>query len=266
MRQLDSQEIKQVILDILSVFAEYCDEHGLRYYLCGGTLLGAVRHKGFIPWDDDVDLLMPRPDYDRLHELVKSEPICDHYQLISITAGNSFWPFAKLIDTRTHTDNTYNTNDQWLWIDIFPMDGLPADEKESAKVLSIAAPMKKWFTRSNAKFGEGRTVFKKITKIPMILFLKIINPKTFGRKLDRIARRYSFDDSEFVGGIAWSLGPKERMKKEEYISAVDMEFCGRLFHVPECWDYYLHSIYGDYMQLPPEDQRVNHEFVAFIDE
>ena len=179
--------------------------------------------------------------------------------------GNSFWPFAKIIDTRTYVKNEYSNVDQHLWIDIFPMDGLPDDKEESDILLSKAEPLKKWINRCSATIGKGKGFVRSIVKIPMILFLRMYTPERFGRKLDKLAHQYDFDKQEYIGGVACSLGPNERMKKKEYLPYNDVEFCGKKFHAPACWKFYLTQIYGDYMQLPPESKRINHEFDAYIE-
>lgn len=182
-----------------------------------------------------------------------------------LSMGNSFWPFAKIIDTRTYVKNEYSNVDQHLWIDIFPMDGLPDDKEESDILLSKAEPLKKWINRCSATIGKGKGFVRSIVKIPMILFLRMYTPERFGRKLDKLAHQYDFDKQEYIGGVAWSLGPNERMKKKEYLPYNDVEFCGKKFHAPACWKFYLTQIYGDYMQLPPESKRINHEFDAYIE-
>lgn len=263
--KLTIEDIHSVTLELIEKLIQICDAIGINYYVAYGSLIGVVRHKGFIPWDDDVDLLMPRPDFDKLHDLLRKGNIRPYYKLISLQMGNSFWPFAKIIDTRTYVKNEYSNVDQHLWIDIFPMDGLPDDKEESDILLSKAEPLKKWINRCSATIGKGKGFVRSIVKIPMILFLRMYTPERFGRKLDKLAHQYDFDKQEYIGGVAWSLGPNERMKKKEYLPYNDVEFCGKKFHAPACWKFYLTQIYGDYMQLPPESKRINHEFDAYIE-
>ena len=267
MKQLSEQEIKDGVFEILCDFAEFCDENGLRYYLSGGTLLGAIRHKGFIPWDDDVDMLMPRPDFDRLHTILKTKSIKPYYKLIGYNANDGYYPFAKIIDLRTKVINEYSTVDNNLWIDIFPMDGLPDDKAASDEILSFAAGHKIDFIRAYARIGKGKNFIRMLGKIPVKLYLRLYGIKKIAKKIDSLSREIPFEESEYVGGIAWSLGPKERMRREDYVPYYDVEFNGKLFHAPACWETYLKQVFGDYMKLPPEDQRVGHNnIVYYLDE
>ena len=263
MRELTENEIREELFQILCDFIDYCDGHGLRYCLCAGTMLGAARHKGFIPWDDDIDVYMPRPDFDRFHELFQTEPVGRQYKLIGINAGEGFWPFAKMINTRIAVENPYTTTDRNLWVDIFPMDGLPEDEKESERILAQSLPCRKKIDRCNAKIGAGKNKLRAILKIPMILFYKAVGAEHYGKKLDKLARGYDFESSEYIGEIVWSLGAKERMKKESFLPFSEVEFHGRLVNAPGEWDAYLRTLYGNYMELPPEEKRIRHGFLAY---
>lgn len=266
MKQLSSCEIKEYIFAILCEFAQFCDDNGIRYYLSGGTMLGAIRHKGFIPWDDDIDVLVPRPDFDRLHKLLKEKSIKPYYRLEGYTAGIGYYPFAKLVDTRTKVINEYSSVDNHLWIDIFPMDGLPDDIESSDEALRFATPLKINYNRAYAKIGKGKNLFRTLGKIPLKIYLNAFGLKNTTKKIDALARKYPFEESEYVAGIAWSVGPKERMRREDYVPVVDVEFNGKMFHAPACWDTYLKQMFGDYMTLPPEDQRINHSNIVYIEE
>ncbi len=264
MRQLDSDEIKKYTFNILCDFAEFCDKNGIRYYLSGGTMLGAIRHKGFIPWDDDIDVLVPRPDFDRMHTILKETHVKPYYKLEGYNAGVGYYPFAKLVDVRTKVINEYSTVDNNLWIDIFPMDGLPDDIESCDEILSFASPLKINYNRAFAKVGKGKNIIRTIGKIPIKIYLNLFGLKKVTKKIDTLARKYPFEESEYVAGIAWSVGPRERMRREDYVPMVDVEFNGKLFHAPACWDTYLKQMFGDYMKLPPEDQRINHSNIVYI--
>ena len=263
MKRMTNQEIREIIFSMLLKLAEYCDKKGLRYYLCAGTLLGAVRHRDFIPWDDDVDIFMPRPDYMRLHSLLKEEYIETYYQLRSNIMGNSVIPFAKIVDTRTVAVTKFNNLDNVLWIDIFPLDGAPSDEKQCRKLLEKAKRWRSLFSYSAANFGTGITKWKATAKLPLLLIAHMVGCEKCAERLSKIANTYKFDESDYIAEIVWTVGKQDRLKKSEYLEYVDLEFHGHMFHAPACWDRYLQNIYGDYMKLPQKSKRYSHCIEAY---
>ena len=163
-KQLSLDEIKQVELQILIEFRRICDALGLRYYLSGGTLLGAIRHKGFIPWDDDIDLAMPRSDFNKLIEFSRSYQN-DTYKFLFFSHSGTLLPYAKFMNVKTHIDAIYAEGDmqQHLWLDIMPMDGLPEDLNEVARIYKKAEYYRKIIGLCNAKLGEGKSAVKKLS-------------------------------------------------------------------------------------------------------
>ena len=136
MKQLTRKEVKQYLLNILVNFDQFCKQNDLTMYLCAGTLLGAVRHHGFIPWDDDIDVCMDRESYNRLVSIAKKDPVFDkYYKVIDFQFGDSNYPYIKIIDLRTKMSQQFgNDVADYLWIDVFPMDGLPDDEKQQKRL------------------------------------------------------------------------------------------------------------------------------------
>ena len=172
MKKLGLKEIQQRELEIFKKFVEICEQYGIRYYLAGGTLLGAARHKGFIPWDDDIDVNMPREDYETLLSHADEIGASGDYKLVAGELGNLNYPFAKIYDLHTNIRKLYDDDDteRNLWIDIFPMDGLPDDEKKVEDIFHRTLTARKMLRLKMARSGEGKTALKKALK-PLIKML-----------------------------------------------------------------------------------------------
>ncbi len=270
MRKIESDEIRQIQLQELLHLDSFCKEKGLRYWLCGGTLLGAVRHKGFIPWDDDIDVLMPREDFDRLLRYETEQDAGGTgtaegpYRFISWKSGRSVYPFLKLVDTRTVVkeymlDSRYPTS---VWIDIFPLDGMPDDEKVIRKKYKQMHRGQLIILTAYGEAEKGVSAFSRTVKKFLIPVLRRMNIRKVCDRMNEICREYPVGSSPYVGGILWGYGPQERMPKS-FLDPVPVEFEGHTFPAPACWDYYLTQLYGDYMTLPPEDKRERHDFEAW---
>lgn len=266
MRQLSLSEIKENELRILLELQKICTRHGLKLYLCGGTLLGAVRHQGFIPWDDDIDVCLPRRDFDRLTDFEDELP--DWLTMLSHKKGNYYRPFIKIIDKTTLVETEHkfvvDQNAKSIWIDVLPVDALPSDEKEVEKIYRRTKRLRQINSMSRAIIGKGESHFRAIVKIIPCLLARMIGSDYWLSQIDKLARRCKWEESDYVGIISMGLyGPAERMPKGEYEISTDVRFEGHVFQTMSCWDSYLANLYHDYMKLPPEEQRYTHEFKAF---
>lgn len=259
MNQIELDDIKQIEFDILVHFARQCEQNNLRYYLSAGTLLGAIRHKGFIPWDDDIDVMMPREDYERYFELFPSINDQPHLSLTSYRDKTSIYPFFKLVDNRTvvyeqYVDKKYCTG---VWVDIFPLDGTPNDEpfkahEKTHRLYDIIT------ADPSAGTSTARKIIKRVLK-PLFAHRDIYKEAA---KLDQTAASNPIIEGEPFGQVVWGYGPCEKMTYD-FIDAIDVEFEGEVFKAPRIYDAYLSALFGDYMTPPPESERIPHNFQAF---
>ena len=264
-RQLSLSEIKRIELDLLVEFDRMCNANGLYYTLCGGTLLGAIRHHGFIPWDDDIDVLMPRADYDKFLNMSSHAGLPEHIDIVSWKDGTSYYPFIKLLDKRTEIETKYVEDiSNKIWIDVFPIDGNPEDSQELNRVYKKSKFYRKILTTKVSKIGGGKSFLKRLIKPLVRLLLTPLSTSMLCKKIDAFAKSYDFEHSEYVGGIVWGYGPCERINKKAYMSPVKVVFEGLTFTAPSNYDEYLSGLYGNYMELPPEEKRLTHEIVAYM--
>ena len=263
MKKLTNEKLKQVELNLLIEIDKICREHGWRYSLGAGTLIGAIRHRGFIPWDDDIDIMMPRTDYDQLIAHINSHV----YDFGVITCENNKYYqdiFAKVYDKNTiiveSVGNTDLTN-LGVFVDIFPIEGLGENEKQAkhnakkGKLLHLiltCAGMKKYSKSTNL------SVLYEPIRFLVYCCTRNSNANRIANKLDCMYKKIDFDKSEYVGTTSGSFKERTVLKRKEYTEFCEVDFEGHKFLSIKAYDKYLKNCYGDYMVLPPEERRVSH--------
>lgn len=259
MREIESlQEIKKNEYAVLKYLDKVCREEKLRYWLAYGTLIGAVRHEGFIPWDDDIDVFMPRQDYIKFLSYMKKQD--GRYKLSCIeTVGRSYrYSYGKLHDSMTYVNEsvTQGNCENGIWVDIFPIDGLGDEKSKDTQFNRIYENSKRInFFHTLNKYGlKGK-------------ILKLIGRTNINRYLNWTSGRHTFDESKYVAVLTTVIIPPYKptiWKREWFDKTVEMHFENGKFFVPGEYDKILKSVYGNYMELPPEDERVQgHSFKAY---
>ena len=252
------QQIKDCLLKLLDKVVAVCDEHGLRYYLAGGSVLGAIRHKGFIPWDDDIDIYLFREDYEKIQKLPTSV-WGDEFRLAFYTnTPNYTYDFIKIELTNTSVIERYHPNYHGgVFLDIFPLDFVPNDLEKRQQQLSKVKPLTKDYVDAFIKNDCD------CSSLWEVIALKLL-------RLRNRDKHVLYQWEEIVGlknvaelnDIVDFHSPwMHRPMPFEYISdGVEVEFEGKYYRVPSNYDAYLKHVYGDYMQLPPVEKRVGHSF------
>ena len=261
MRLLNLDEIKKMELGILLHIADFCNRNNIRYYLFYGTLLGAIRHKGFIPWDDDIDIVMPRPDYEKFILLYENE---NHYCLKKPGDEDYYYEFAKIFDDRTvvYEDVTNNTADG-IWVDIFPLDGLSKSDKIQNGLLYFLQRSR--VASVYASPPPTRIFYKPFVYLYWKL-CRLIGSRYFILRITKLSQKYKFDESQYVG-FAPSVHSKNKfLLRAWFDSAIDVLFEGEMFNAPKEWNECLKSLYGDYMKLPSEENRIQHRVNVYFKE
>lgn len=259
-KEIDIKELREIQLGILDMIHAFCMERGIRYSLGGGTLLGAVRHKGYIPWDDDVDIMMPRPDYDRF--LMEFDGMYPHLRIQNaFTDPKYILPFSKVIDDRTILEERVSENEtrkSGVFIDVFPVDGLPPENE-------LARFCKRWtyIRRPMIYTSQADDSFVRFPFLKSVCRLFINHGKAVERA-EKFISSIDFKTALYAGAISGRYGQKEHMHADVFRNYSEIAFEGRVYKCISAFDAYLKKHYGDYMQLPPEEMRVRaHDFRAW---
>ena len=252
------KELKLMLIEMMKWFHEFCYENNLRYYALGGTMLGAMRHNGFIPWDDDIDVGMPRKDYEKLATLLqKSNQKRYILETPKTKAKDYYYQFSKLYDTNTTLiENTKYKIKRGIYLDIFPLDGVGNNLKESRIYAEKIYKLDNLLMLKTSGFRKGRSLYKNLA---IFLFRFIpINSKNILHKLIKKCAEKDFDEYLYIGNLmgAWrfkEVMPRKYMGNPKLYKFENIEIFG-----VEDAEAYLTSLYGNWRQLPPEEKRTTH--------
>lgn len=262
--ELTLREIQLNSLDILKKIKEICEIEKITYFLGYGTLLGAVRHQGFIPWDDDIDIMMPREDYERFIKyciINKEELGCfslKHYS----TSKEYIYPIARFCDTKYRIEYE-NAKDYGLglFVDIYPLDGIDLNNKKFIKQLQLKQTLISFCGISGYK--STKSIIKNFIKYPLFLISRLLKINSLLQNIDKTSKKYNYKTSKDVECVIWGMKyyktPKILFEKIKL-----QKFEDDYFNIPVGYDKILKAYYGNYMELPPIEKQIpQHFYKAF---
>lgn len=263
MEKMTLSDIQTVSLEILKEFDRFCKENDLQYSLAYGTLLGAVRHKGFIPWDDDIDVMMPKTDYDKFIKLYQDS---EKYMCFAYEKNNCLLAYARLAEmnrTVVRTSAPWNDRESGVWIDVFPIVGVEDDKESYLHTAKLAYSLWRKIVRSRQAMGHlstHRSFMWNLKRIAIKIIYWRCLPK-YLKKLMVIINRFDYNSSRYVSNMSHLLYAKRSFfPKQMFDDYVELPFGVDKFRCIKDYDKFLTMIYNDYMVLPPVNKRRTHSY------
>ncbi len=266
-------ELQKKQLDLFKAFAKVCEKHHLQYFLVGGSALGAIRHKGFIPWDDDIDVGMPRKDYDQFMLLQEEFEGTPYFIQNFKTDPCYVYNYGKLRDSSTtFIENLYKYHriNHGIWLDIFPIDGFSKKvkprEKFKNKILYIWLQVYCSYMGALRRKVRKQTWFKDIMlNIAAGIFYILDIAHYRNKKVERIVRKIPLEESVMAGNYFGFNMKREAMDSSIYKEFIKVPFEDTEAYVLKDYDTYLRNLYGDYMTPPPENKQEGHHYYSGLD-
>ena len=269
MQPLTINEMKEKQLKMLIEFDKICKTHNLKYSLCGGTLLGAVRHGGYIPWDDDIDVMMPRPDFEKIMKIKMKNNYYFQDPMVQEEDIPYIYSYGKMFDRNIKLIEFPNSKniESYLYIDIFPIDGIPVNEKTHLKLYNKVHRLVLLNRMFEISFYNQKDKTKSWTKKKFWNFIwkirNILPSKFIMKKINKIVHKRNFYYGEKVGSLVAGYGAQENFMKSDF-DLTEMNFEGISFKVIKGYDNYLRALYKNYMELPPKEKRIAaHDCIAY---
>lgn len=254
------EEVKRGLVDLLIRFIGFCEEHNLRYYTAFGTLLGTVRHQGFIPWDDDIDLTMPRDDYEKM---LSFKGMVTEFSIVDSTTPGYNNYYCKITDNNTFLkfDHFEKNAEMGLFLDVFPMDIVYVKEEDVTKIKLKRKYFVKMLSYSlMSKYWKSNSIIKDMAKFPMFFYAKVRGSSFWLNQMDRAINVLA---NKHVGKQRYIF--EEQLMSVKYFDMVELkQFESVSVCCPYEYDRYLTEMYGDYMKLPPKNKQVtDHDHTVF---
>ena len=258
MKKIELDELKQIERDMVQKIDEVCRKNGIHYYMVGGTLLGAIRHKGFIPWDDDIDIAMPRRDFEAFFHLMNEA--CTNYEVQFYDNVEDYgYASPKVVDKRTvliDYKQGMGREESSVFVDVFLYDGMGNNRLEAYLRYTFLKCFKKMVFLSKRNFKMESILKSAVFFVPCAI-CKAIGVTRLNRLYNILCSKHDFYNSRYVACVAGRYGKREVFLRDVFQETVPLQFENLTLQAPKAYQTYLSSIYGDYMTMPPKEKQVS---------